>query len=144
MSRKFSPLSAAVAVATASVIVTVAGCAMGTRSNESTNTAGLSRESTQNSQAVDAANTPPAPGTMTANASATPPAQWTAPGRATTAMPGNDTAMVPPADQSASTSTPSTAYPPSTTSPMPSSSDTSSAMTTASKEPSLAPRSDRN
>lgn len=44
MSSKFSPLSAAVAAATAGVILTVAGCAMGTRSSENTEVAGLSRD----------------------------------------------------------------------------------------------------
>ncbi len=53
MSRRFNPVTTGVAAATASLILALAGCAMGTRtaSTDETDTAGLSRESNANSQA---------------------------------------------------------------------------------------------
>lgn len=157
MSRKFSPLSTAVALATAGMIVTVAGCAMGTRSNDSTDTAGLSRESIQNSQLPNVENVPPGPGTQTADASATSPGQWTQPAPVAAAMQNNDTAAIPRGDQSAPvandaypsgtstsvSSTPSTAYTPSTTgsaSTMPNTSSTVS--TTANTASTMSSSSD--
>ena len=50
MSNRFNPLSAAVAAATAGLLVVAGGCAMSTRTDEQP--AGLSRESTDRKSVV--------------------------------------------------------------------------------------------
>ncbi|WP_457424060.1 hypothetical protein [Roseateles sp. P5_E7] len=138
MSKRFNPLSTGVAIATAGLILGIAGCA-GTR----TDTAGLSRESTDNSQAVVAqADTPvmPAPVATVAAAPVIEPAPAAVPM-------ASDTAAIPPADQApAITTTTTTTYP---SSPEPSTSVSTTTttpaapVTTVNEEP-LPPRSDRN
>lgn len=134
---KFNPLSTAVAVATASLMVVVAGCAM---NHDGTTVAGDSRDSDRNAERL--AQTTPMDPTVTANESlrgdqSNPPAD-----SSQMAQSGTSTEPTPPvaqADTSAapypSTQTaqaqPSSTYP-STTSSYPSSSTSSSTDTSSS------------
>jgi len=145
MSKRFSPLSTGVAIATASLILGIAGCA-GTQTTstvDQTDTAGLSREATDNSQAVVAQADAPV---MPAPVETASPATVIEPAPAAAPM-ASDTAAIPPADQApAITTTTTTTYP---SSPEPSTSVSTitttpaAPVTTVNEEP-LPPRSDRN
>lgn len=147
MSNRFNPMSTGVAVATATVILGIAGCAMGTQtaSTDQTDAAGLSRESTQNSQSVAQADTSTMPSTAPMGAPVTPAGQWVEPAPAAAPIP-NDTAVIPSADQSTAMAAPAPAYPSTTTA------STGTGMATAtsadtgtnSSDQPLPPRSDRN
>lgn len=116
MSRRFNPVSAGVAAVTATVILGIAGCAMGTRTEttDQTDSAGLSREANMNSQAPvqgDTSSTMPSTTAMDTPApsstSSTTVALPAEPAPVAAPM-ANDTAAIPPADTSqpmASTST---------------------------------------
>ncbi|MEO6277269.1 MAG: hypothetical protein ABIP59_05565, partial [Roseateles sp.] len=133
------------AVATASLILGIAGCAMSTQpaSTDQTDTAGLSREATDNSQAsmaqADTSTASTMPSTTAAALPVTASGQWAEPAPVAAPL-VSDTAAIPPADQAPMASTtpaPSTDMPATTTTstttdPMPSS------------EQALPPRSDRN
>ena len=167
MSRRFNPVSAGVAAVTATVILGIAGCAMGTRTEttDQTDSAGLSREANMNSQAPvqgDTSSTMPSTTAMdTPATSSTTVALPTEPAPAAAPM-ANDTAAIPPADTSqpmASTSTyPSTTASTSSetavnTTPSTPSTSSSTTSTTSSTDmsssnnssySSLPPRTDRN
>lgn len=140
MSKRFNPLTAGVAAVTATVILGIGGCAMGTRtaSTDQTDSAGLSRGANDNSQAanqvaqVDMSATP----STTVNLPATSVAQ--AEPMATPAPMANDTAAIPPADRSTATTASTDMSSTRTATSM----DTS-ASTTGSDQP-LPPRVDRN
>jgi hypothetical protein len=166
MSRRFNPVSAGVAAVTATVILGVAGCAMGTRTEttDQTDSAGLSREANMNSQAPvpdDTSSTMPSTTAMDTPATSSTSVALPAEPAPVAAPMANDTAAIPPADTSqpmASTST----YPSDTastssttavnTTPSTSSSTTSSTTSStdmsgssnSSSYSSLPPRTDRN
>lgn len=143
MSRRFNPVSAGVAAVTATVILGIAGCAMGTRTDtaDQTDSAGLSREANASSQApVQGDTSSTMPGTTAMDTPASPSTTVALP--AEPAPMANDTAARPPTDTSqptASTSTSSSAG----TMPTTSGSDMSSG-SSYSSDNSLPPRADRN
>jgi hypothetical protein len=158
MSRKFTPLSTGVAAATATLILGIAGCAMNSQpasTTDQTDTAGLSRESTDNSQApvVAQADTSAMPAATASPATDVTPAAVPAaePAPVTTTAMANDGATVPLMDQPPAAGTPT--YPSSTASTdtsasTPSASSTTvpgiDANTTPTSDRALPPRSDRN
>lgn len=168
MSRRFNRVSAGVAAVTATLILGVAGCAMGTRTEttDQTDSAGLSREANMNSQAPvqdDTSSTMPSTTAMDTPATSSTSVALPAEPAPVAAPMATDTAAIPPADQSqpmASTSTyPSTTAStssdtavnttpstPSTSSSTTSTTSTSTDMSgsTGSSYSDLPPRTDRN
>lgn len=166
MSRKFNPVSAGVAAVTATLILGVAGCAMGTRTEttDQTDSAGLSRDDVDNSQAPNQVAQADMPSTTAMDTPASPATTVALPAEpAPVAAPmSNDSAAIPPADASqpmAGTSTypdntvgtsPSTAVNTTPSTPSTSSSTASTASSNDmsgsnySSDSSLPPRTDRN
>ena len=151
MSR-FTPLSTGVAVATATLILGAAGCAMNSQSTattDETDSAALTTASADNPQTVAQADTsmPASPATDVTIPAAMPA---TEPAPVTTTAMANDSATVPLMDQPPAAGTPT--YPSSTdtstaTSSAPASTTTSNIDTTSTNpdsEPIRPPRSDRN
>ena len=174
MSMKFNPVSTAVALATAGLMVAVAGCAM---NHDGTTVAGDSRDSDRNAERIDQET--PADPTVVANQSlpgdqSNPSGQMSEPVQTAQApiyteptaagtpspMPADTSATPYPNNQPqsqpmpASTDTTATATTPSSPATYPSSTDTTSSSTSSStaassspstdQAPALPPRSDRN
>ena len=157
MSKRFNPLSTAVAIATATVLVAAGGCAMGTRSND--DNAALSHEPDRSPKSMEqgAPSSALDQSAMTTTTVETSPAPVVQLSEASPAIqPAQETTVIAQGDTSA---TP--AVPPQTSAPLytSSSTDTTAATTTTTTTPStsstdtslrsgsdqpLAPRADRN